>query len=952
MWATFAKRNAAAVTASARLTPNVLRPASSKRVLPEVHIDNEQGSKKLKTKDLTTLTSKTQTTFHTSDWAQAPLFRREVKAGTTKTCCKSCLASTIFSQTDVMLMRLHLIYRSKADQREFLQARRCDPEEQVEDEDESGEVVVQTKKKDATYWLEMPEVLTERLNYSARLSHTRGVTPPLIRSKRPAEKSASFEVCRNFLMFIAGSKTQADFARKTSLVKGEHVNGRLSKSRVAIWSFFKNCVSRYEILPNSPYVILPFRSRKEVHAVFVLESLKMEAAAQKIKDAALKRNEAADLLEPEEEPHAETYIFDMEQCDEMRTTDKDFRYGNNLLGLRKDHGPEDRTISSLKYFNKVWQGDLRNKDMDAQDKISNVKIRKELPFSKCTFCKTIRAEQLKERDPNKKTKLAAQHRLHVQEVMAERETYYHHRLLARQEPHLYASITIDAADQSQFHLPHFAEGDKEEAGAYKVKTHVVGALMHGHPPLCFISGNACKQGNNVTIQALYECLLKLEERPGGIPPTVFVQLDNTSKQNKSQFFFGFCELLVHYGTVTKFVISFLPVGHTHEDIDQFFSRIAEYLRKHDALSLQHLQDLIPRTYKTQECHRPEVKIWDRLANISGYMKNNAVNQCTSRPGIMQFRSIEIVMGPHKRPIVRGRTNMSTRFVNDSYRGLETSSKSYPEAYSSFFSSKKPMPSLLDAARHGLIPDSQRHESDVVRLNNCVAGLEKMDKYSTSIYPEKHRSSNYALLQLELNPDLGGHEMPFDWNIADMEKLFRQRLQVQKPDPLVSDDPMYSPPNLSEFTIGGYYLIEPTQTAGTPTSHNTYLDNFPFYIGRILGAAPDTDGVPCYWVQTLVPADNNNGEEFDTLKQFVDATYQSYGMDKCAPDAYDSVPTHAFGQILKLTGTQGRGGGKSKGKVKTKFNIVALGDEGKRAAFHWGVFWGKGRNVRKDFGDYE
>jgi hypothetical protein len=44
------------------------------------------------------------------------------------------------------------------------------------------------------------------------------------------------------------------------------------------------------------------------------------------------------------------------------------------------------------------------------------------------------------------------------------------------------SITIDAADQADFHLPHWAERAKGEASAFQVKTHVVGALMHGHAP--------------------------------------------------------------------------------------------------------------------------------------------------------------------------------------------------------------------------------------------------------------------------------------------------------------------------------------------------------------------------------------------------------------------------------------------------------------------------------------
>ena len=44
-------------------------------------------------------------------------------------------------------------------------------------------------------------------------------------------------------------------------------------------------------------------------------------------------------------------------------------------------------------------------------------------------------------------------------------------------------------------------------------------------------------------------------------------------------------------------MSFMPVGHTHEDIDQFFSRISAFLRKQDVQLLQKLLALVPKAYK-------------------------------------------------------------------------------------------------------------------------------------------------------------------------------------------------------------------------------------------------------------------------------------------------------------------------------------------------------------------
>jgi hypothetical protein len=47
-----------------------------------------------------------------------------------------------------------------------------------------------------------------------------------------------------------------------------------------------------------------------------------------------------------------------------------------------------------------------------------------------------------------------------------------------------------------------------------------------------------------------------------------LQLDNTCKQNKARFLMAFLGDLVSRGIFREIYVSFLPVGHTHEDIDQ------------------------------------------------------------------------------------------------------------------------------------------------------------------------------------------------------------------------------------------------------------------------------------------------------------------------------------------------------------------------------------------------
>ena len=86
------------------------------------------------------------------------------------------------------------------------------------------------------------------------------------------------------------------------------------------------------------------------------------------------------------------------------------------------------------------------------------------------------------------------------------------------------------------------------------------------------------------VEVLRRTLLDLESL-GKLPsanPILYLQLDNCS-ENKNKVLFGFISDLVSKEVFAEAHIGFLMVGHTHEDIDQFFSIIliiiATHLRK-------------------------------------------------------------------------------------------------------------------------------------------------------------------------------------------------------------------------------------------------------------------------------------------------------------------------------------------------------------------------------------
>jgi hypothetical protein len=530
-----------------------------------------------------------------------------------------------------------------------------------------------------------------------------------------------------------------------------------------------------------------------------------------------------------------------------------------------------------------------------------------------------------------------EHVKHLKWVRLERETYYANRKKSRDRPDKYVSITIDAADQADFHLPHWAEHDKDEASAFKVKTHVVGALMHGHAPKAFISGNQCKQGHNVTIQAFWECLVTLHKGKYGIPPTIFLQLDNTTKQNKGKYLVAFCELLVSLKVCKEIKINFLPVGHTHEDIDQFFSRLAILLRRTDALSLPHLAQIIPASYKTKEAQRPVVHIWNSLGNISEWLKINDVKKI---PNITQYRSFHISEGSNGRPQVRVKTNMNNLGKDDEYRGPAQDNQPYPEESCSCWSAKKPLPNLLQAALSGTIPPSQPADVDQERLKKHVEGLKKLNKLSSALYPMEHKISNQALLSMELKLV----RMPFQWDLEAMRQILTPPEVEDEPE---EPEPEFQPPNC-DIEIGKYYLIKPSAEPGLIHPK----DNYPFYLGLIKGVSSTdaNNNKTGYRVQWLEAATRCNGKTFNTLEQFTEIAYQTRGTDGRPAKDYNEVPYENILQEIYMTGANAKIGNKRK-KSCTKLSIHVKGNYGRRAAAAWGVKYGKGRNVNENFGDY-
>jgi hypothetical protein len=222
-------------------------------------------------------------------------------------------------------------------------------------------------------------------------------------------------------------------------------------------------------------------------------------------------------------------------------------------------------LPTKSYFLKVW---------DSNPSTAKFKVRRYLPLSQCQTCVEFIDLRRECHTPETRLAIIAQERLHHEFIRREKTSYYTRRKQAicqvvsgRKQ---FGCCIMDACTQAVLALPHFVEIDKTSSEACKIPMHVMAALVHGFRPYAFIFTDNFKHGANITIECLHHVLTDMQQEDGSLPRTFYLQLDNTTKQCKNKFVIAYLGLLIAWNLLERVVISFLPVGHTHEDIGIFF----------------------------------------------------------------------------------------------------------------------------------------------------------------------------------------------------------------------------------------------------------------------------------------------------------------------------------------------------------------------------------------------
>ena len=125
---------------------------------------------------------------------------------------------------------------------------------------------------------------------------------------------------------------------------------------------------------------------------------------------------------------------------------------------------------------------------------------------------------------------------------------------------------MDGADQSAHDLPKVVGRIPKGLKPWPQKLQCV--VTHGVSISMYNILNVVKGGGNMALTCLMAALQSLGRPLRG---TLYLQVDGGS-ENWNHILFGFIDLLFDlYSDLQKVIVSRLPVGHTHIDVDRFFS---------------------------------------------------------------------------------------------------------------------------------------------------------------------------------------------------------------------------------------------------------------------------------------------------------------------------------------------------------------------------------------------
>ena len=108
-----------------------------------------------------------------------------------------------------------------------------------------------------------------------------------------------------------------------------------------------------------------------------------------------------------------------------------------------------------------------------------------------------------------------------------------------------------------------------------------------------------------------------------LPMKLYLQLDNSTKDNKNKYPMVFFSLLTARGVFKETQAGFLLIGHTHEDIDAYFSHLLKPLKRKNTLVLADLMKAFMQSQDLSFMPKFIQEVADIKSFIHGYQSSSA-----------------------------------------------------------------------------------------------------------------------------------------------------------------------------------------------------------------------------------------------------------------------------------------------------------------------------------------
>lgn len=210
-------------------------------------------------------------------------------------------------------------------------------------------------------------------------------------------------------------------------------------------------------------------------------------------------------------------------------------------------------------------------------------IRRVSQHSTCSTC--TRHKMILKRLSSDKRARAMQmleYQKHLVRQYQDRVKYWQARARSRlgMQPSGVSTITlvVDGMDKSKYRYPRSAVcSSKEFAGLVRPALDVSAIICHGYNVVVACSEPYVPKSSSWTTELIAHALSKVASQTDVRSCQIHIQMDNCGRENKNNTVCRFAGMMTGSGRCHSCLLSFLESGHSHEDIDQFFSTLSNLI---------------------------------------------------------------------------------------------------------------------------------------------------------------------------------------------------------------------------------------------------------------------------------------------------------------------------------------------------------------------------------------